>query len=574
MKRVLIAAIVLALLPSLYALRTRVTAEHPGPVVLTLDEMSARDEAAIRGVDLDELLDHYRDLGARGLGVYEMRVEDWVARGKAVYSDGNTLRLFQPSAGFQAGWYYLSPTSQSDLEKISRALTLPQQRVAWFGRVWIGFPKDVSSEPIGADANFILERYRKGNFIVYRPRNSLLRRWPPPLPEPVQAYVFAGNEVLGFPDHLSDLPRLLRAPVGVIEGAKQDGVKNVAAVTPVLRTFSLQKEWQLKLSPDAAAQKYLLAARERGQQILYFRLWPDPQKSERFLHLLTSGLKTSGIALGDPSPRNLRLPPYKYSAWLGVLAGLVLLALSYPQPLGASISAALLLGALLYSGISGAGPLLAAIVFASLGFAQYKRGFRAWLAALAYALTGAVFLTALGSNTATISGLRPFKGVFLTLALPPLLVMLAQAPQEKSLKETLLALWDHRIRIGEALLAFLALIALAVVMLRRGNSDFVSGMELHLRALLQDWMVRPRFKEIFGHASAVVGLTQPWPNWIRVGLLAFAALADASILNSFSHYHTPLFVSLARTINGAVVGLLCGAVLAGSIWVIRKWWSR
>jgi len=570
MKKFLTLVIILSLFPSLYALKERLPVEKPGPVVLTIDERAVREEARLRGVDLDWLLDHYRDLGARGLGVYEMRASDWVNRGKAVYADGNLLRLIHPGGGFEPGWYYLSSRNPDDLEVFAQSWTLPQHRVAWLERVWIGFPKDVLGMPIGPDQDFILERYRKGNYIVYRPYNDPNRSWPPPLPEPVQAYVFAGDEALGYPNHLGDTAKLLKAPIGLIEGASQKGIDRLARQLPVLRVFSLQADWQLKLSPEAAAEKYLLAARERGQQILYFRPYPEPEKTERFIKAVTEGLAASGIPLGEPRPRQLELPAYKNAAWLGIIAGLILLAMAYPQPLGWILAGGLLIGSFIYAG-SQAGPLLAALVFASLGFARPVRGMRDWFVAFGYALAGAVFLTALGSNTLTITGVVPFKGVLLTLALPPILVMLAHLPKDKPLKQVILEAWDHRIRLGEVALAFLAVTALAIVLLRRGNTNFVSPLELQLRTVLQDWMVRPRFKEMFGHALAVLALTQTWPRWVKAGLLGFATLAEASILNTFSHYHTPLLVSLARTVNGAVVGLFIGFMLAGLVWAVRKW---
>lgn len=52
-------------------------------------------------------------------------------------------------------------------------------------------------------------------------------------------------------------------------------------------------------------------------------------------------------------------------------------------------------------------------------------------------------------------------------------------------------------------------------------------------------MVRPRFKEVFGHALFPLALLLPWPRWVQNGLLFLASLGIASILNTFSHYHTP-----------------------------------
>jgi ABC-type nitrate/sulfonate/bicarbonate transport system permease component len=75
--------------------------------------------------------------------------------------------------------------------------------------------------------------------------------------------------------------------------------------------------------------------------------------------------------------------------------------------------------------------------------------------------------------------------------------------------------------------------------------------------------VRPRFKELLGHPLAVLGLTgSAWPAWIRGGLLTGGVIAQASILNSFSHYHTPVLISLQRTLIALALGLVIGLVLA------------
>jgi len=38
-------------------------------------------------------------------------------------------------------------------------------------------------------------------------------------------------------------------------------------------------------------------------------------------------------------------------------------------------------------------------------------------------------------------------------------------------------------------------------------------------------------------------------------------IAPISILNSFSHIHTPLMVSFARTINGLILGIVIGVLV-------------
>jgi hypothetical protein len=230
----------------------------------------------------------------------------------------------------------------------------------------------------------------------------------------------------------------------------------------------------------------------------------------------------------------------------------------------------LLLLALGYAG-SQAGALLAALVFPVLGFLGPRNGLWLWARSLGYALMGAVFLSALGSSPAAVLGLAPFKGVSLTLLVPPLLVALSFL--EKDFKEALARLYAHPLRLGEVALGGLALALLAFALLRRGNdAPLVPELELKLRSFLQDLMVRPRFKEVFGHALFPLALLLPWPRYLQNALLFLAGLGVASILNTFSHFHTPLLISLFRVLNGALLGLLLGLIGVILVRRLRTWW--
>ena len=110
----------------------------------------------------------------------------------------------------------------------------------------------------------------------------------------------------------------------------------------------------------------------------------------------------------------------------------------------------------------------------------------------------------------------------------------------------------------------MGLLAMAFIIMRRGNFPLVSATkyELALRAWLAGLFVRPRFKEMFGHTIAVLGLTnKTWPAWIKgIGLTA-GVIAQGTIMNSFSHYHTPFVISLQRTLIALLIGLAFGLVL-------------
>ncbi|TFU17598.1 DUF5693 family protein [Thermus tengchongensis] len=564
MKRLLNLLILLALAPSLLALLPRLRAEHPGPVVLLMDAEALREEARAQGKDLLAVLEAYRPLGVEGIAFPERFVKDWVAQGALLYRTGR--ELLEAGLPAKPSWYYLKGEAWL-LDLLAQAYDLPTERLG----PWLGFPLDVQAFPAFYPLSEIQAAKEAGFFVAVRPINQRYRRLDPSLPivpKEADAVVFAGLEALGYPYRLEEARELIPVPVALIEGTPQPGL---AAFRDkgILRLFSLRYEWQLTLTPEEAADKYVLAARERGHQLLYLRPYPYRQDTERLLQRIQEGLKASHIPLGHPQPRAFTPSPLHLAAWVGVLAGLGLLALGLPVH-GPLVALLLLLLALGYAG-GQAGALLAALVFPVLGFLGPRNGLWMWLRTLGYALAGVVFLSALGSTPATLLGLQAFKGVSLTLLVPPLLV--AFSFLERHYKEALTRLFFHPLRLGEVALAALALLLLALALLRRGNdAPVVPELELKLRSLLQDVMVRPRFKEVFGHALFPLALLLPWPKWVQNGLLFLAALGVASILNTFSHFHTPLAISFFRVVNGALLGLSLGLLGVMLVRRLRAWW--
>ncbi|WP_114313277.1 DUF5693 family protein [Thermus caldifontis] len=564
MKPLLNALVLLALIPSLLALKPRLQAERPGPVVLVVDAEAVREEARSQGKSLREVLAAYRALGIEGVAFPERFVKDWVGQGALLYRGGR--ELLEAGLPAKPGWFYLKGEPWL-VSHLATAYDLPAERLG----PWLGFPLDVQAFPAFYPLEEIRAAKEAGFFVVVRPINQRYRRLDPSLPivpPQADAVVFAGLEALGYPHRLEEAKNLVPVPVALIEGTPQPGL-SAYWEKGILRLFSLRYEWQLTLTPEEAADKYVLAARERGHQLLYLRPYPYRQDTERFLKRIREGLEASHIPLGQPRVRGFTPSPLRHAAWVGVASGLGLLALGLPI-YGPWVAFLLLLLALGYAG-SQAGALLAALVFPVLGFLGPRNGLWMWLRTLGYALAGAIFLSALGSTSATVMGLQAFKGVSLTLLVPPLLVALTFL--ERDFKGALTRLFLHPLRLGEVALAGLALLLLALALLRRGNdAPIVPELELKLRSLLQDVMVRPRFKEVFGHALFPLALLLPWPRWVQNGLLFLAALGVASILNTFSHFHTPLPISSFRVMNGALLGLLLGLLGVMLVRRLRAWW--
>ena len=126
------------------------------------------------------------------------------------------------------------------------------------------------------------------------------------------------------------------------------------------------------------------------------------------------------------------------------------------------------------------------------------------------------------------------------------------------------------VKWGEMLIGVLILAALAIMLMRAGNDSpaDVSALELKIRNLLDRFLPeRPRTKEfLIGHPAFVLALGTLYRGERRLlpvlGLLI--AIGQASVLNTFSHSHTPIAVSLMRVITGMAVG---GIIGLATLWI-------
>jgi hypothetical protein len=116
-----------------------------------------------------------------------------------------------------------------------------------------------------------------------------------------------------------------------------------------------------------------------------------------------------------------------------------------------------------------------------------------------------------------------------------------------------------------ALLALMAGLAF-VYIARSGNTSDISpsAFELALRSNLTALLgVRPRFKEFAIGFPLMMLLPALRIEHKRLTGWLFAvgiAIGTSDIVDTFSHLHTPLLASLLRVFNGAVLGIVLGAI--------------
>ncbi len=566
-------------------------------VAMVMDEMALSQQGALVGLTSLELGRRYREAGLTGVALYEQTVDSLVAKGYAAMVLASDLKAQMLLRGMApppipGDATLVTPLMPGALDALI-AKNVPAARPLEIeGRTWYLWPGDVTETlPAGPDAAELALWQAAGFDIAYRPRNAPYQlQQLGDFPEEATYLIYAGTQVAGYPGELEDVVAGSQEYLtAIIEGTPQDGMRDISNEVPTVRLLSFNQDYvDRRLRPADLVDKYLLAVSERNVRLLYLRPYTtnelgDPvENTEAMVRQLSAALVSQGYEVGPLTTLGTdyqTIPWLRALAALGILAGLGLLALRFPAPWGVGVAALLLLGS-----VAVAGPrwdalaLVAALIFPVLGFLTFRERWPALFYATALSLAGALLLTAVGSEPATLLAIRPFAGVGLTLVVPPALFLAAYMLRFHRPATWVKRLWHAEVRAGHVALALVGVAALAVVVLRRGNDPVigVSQFELTLRQLLGEYFARPRFKELVGHPLALLALALPaWPAWLRAALLTAGVIAQASILNSFSHYHTPLLVSLERTgvalLVGVVVGLVLLPIAALVTRLLRQW---
>jgi hypothetical protein len=430
----------------------------------------------------------------------------------------------------------------------------------------------------------------------------------------VSTIVFFGlrNQVLGYPDHLDDTAAAFKQHAfnfGAIETYDdtqiQKGNETLARLIPgrTVRVQAIAKTELDKLKLDEVVARYVLGARERNVRVVYLRPW-DHQDGKLSIEAtnvemvkeIASELKSSGLRLGRATPIPLYHGNNRVLVGIATLAVpsifvLLLVSLGWYRPWLAVTAYALTIAlygagvvshhdAFVRSVIALAGALLfAAAAFLVLipAFAetpsprfgeQFLRSLGWTLAATGVALLGALVVVGVMSSPLAMVEIERFRGVKLILALPPLMALLLYlfdkrfgAGIERSRDVLLSPVQTYQLLAGIAIVA-----AGALLVMRSGNESDVtpSAFELALRHSLTSILsVRPRFKEfLVGFPSmmlvpAMIAVQRRAIGWV---LALGIGVGIGDVIDTFSHLHTPIEVSMLRVFNGLVAGVAIGAL--------------
>ncbi len=192
-------------------------------------------------------------------------------------------------------------------------------------------------------------------------------------------------------------------------------------------------------------------------------------------------------------------------------------------------------------------------------------------------LTGAAYLSGALSDVSYFLEFEIFRGIKLTFILPLILVAIAflqrfnivdelrkSVPATQQIKEIL----DKSVSVKMLLALIVVAGAFVILIARSGHTSGmpVSGFEIKIRALLEQiFYARPRSKEIFfGHPAfmlAFAAFLKRFPKSICFALVMAATIGQGSMVETFAHMRTPIFMSFMRGIDGLIPGAIIGAVL-------------
>lgn len=203
-------------------------------------------------------------------------------------------------------------------------------------------------------------------------------------------------------------------------------------------------------------------------------------------------------------------------------------------------------------------PIYALLSTSNRGTAKIGKLTLQYAKAIGISVVGIIIVIGLLNGNAFITGFELFRGVKLVYAIPILFLVVFLFWRLG------LTLLNVQVRYWH-LVVLLLLGAMGLYYISRtGNAGSVSDVELMIRNGLEEALyVRPRTKEfLIGFpfyilALYVMSLNRLWGKVLLIpGIIGFL-----SMMNTFTHLHIPLHISILRTAYSVVIGYVIGILL-------------
>jgi hypothetical protein len=405
-----------------------------------------------------------------------------------------------------------------------------------------------------------------------------------------------------------------------LQFVKQDGLIPMAVANDfkAARVYVIPKDEQPKLKAIEAVQRWIVTDQERNIRINLLRKYDKAEPGKtlvetnlEYIAAVRDGLLSNGFTIGRAGTFQPYFPnPFLLAAIAvgAVAAGVLFLTLVYPFPARYQYALLILLSIVFAvpllkgsgNAVRQAVALFSAIIFPVLSMTwQIDRwrnmpiqgrgtlmrilrdGVGGLIITVMLSMVGGMYVAAILGDVRFFLEMEYFRGVKLTFIAPLLLITVVYLTRYNLLateQEDAKGIWQQVVKLLNYPIYIKTLLILALVAISAwvfvGRSGHTAGVpvpdiELKMRAFLERVMyARPREKEfMIGHPAfflAVMALYRQWPRVLHYALVVGAIIAQGSLVETFAHIRTPVFMSFVRGIDGMVAGIGMGilAVLA------------
>lgn len=453
----------------------------------------------------------------------------------------------------------------------------------------------------------------------------------------IKRIVFDGNAVTGYDEEPDDnhvkvtaeLMNKYKMGSAVIDRlrAPQKGF-NVAFAKEldynVVRLFPLY-ETEVNLEPEVIADKLVLAVKDRNLRMLFLntRAARDMDKGyiKDYIDSIIESLNGPEDAPSEGAVARIQKLGYNLGEahafvvhgerlnslkLLVLVAGTALIALTIGLYFPLLVSAAFVIGAVgvlgLYVlshslalqamafGVGVCAPTLSTIWAIryirnrqgqTSGSSSWGRALAVFIGATLLTVAGVMYVVALLSGVTYYLVLEQYRGVAMLHLLPIVLVavyalLFANSAKLADLIARLRTIMLAKITVVWVVLAAVFGATIYYYLTRTGNEGQASQLEKWFRAYLENGLgVRPRFKEfVFAHPLFILAAYLYMRYRSAIFLFAGAVMGQLSIIDTFAHLHTPLYISFIRIGLGIAFGIVFSLAYVAVWELVARGWRR
>lgn len=572
---------------------------------------------------VEEVLKHYKDLGVTTLLARENTVESasasdlysYKAQGEVNILDGYVLKFYYPAADVIKPEKRYIVTEREDIaEAIYTNYTLKGigvNRISYEGTYFLEV-EDIAGVLTTVGVGFNLDDLNLAASLGYTIAPQI-KNWTDPTPEALTYLIdeisqidnvgtiyFSDTEVPGANTEL--MKGLVEEhQLGFIEFTteKQKGFSTLAKSSSesgtaykVTRLHTLTDSQAKTYSIAEMMDRFELALRERNLRTFLFKL-PNTLNIEADIAYLdeaitkfTATVQSEGYTInGDVVDYNLPVQSPVMSLIVGMAAIMIFILVVGEFGFIKTGYILGLLGLIGYAGLLKLSPNLALKGIALLGASMFPtyaiivtlrekpRNIKETILALLKIciISYGGVLTTIGalSRTSFGLGIDVFMGVKVAHIIPIALVLIYVIYKEHGFDfKYYKGFLDRKITYGALLVIGVVTVALYVYTSRTGNSGSVSTLELQFRQLLTSILgVRPRTKEfLIGYPILMCLLYYGYSERYLIFVI-FAVIGPISLVNTYAHIHTPILISMLRSVYGIIIGIIIGLI---AIWLIKE----